>query len=164
MFKEYFKEGLIVLVLALVLSFLIEFIPEPEITKETIYSPAIMLLGLIALILPAIAAIPGGYLIAKKTKEAKPTLGVPAVAVALAGFLLISFSIVQVSFASDAELQKELDEVKELDLGMFDDFTAQEFRDFTLASSAIGLIFIMIFNFALGLGGAFIGKYFAGKN
>lgn len=83
---------------------------------------------------------------------------VPAIATALAGFILISFSVIQISVASEEEIQKEIAKIEELEIGLFEDMTTEEFKSFLIGSSIFGLIFILPFNFGLGLAGGFVGK------
>lgn len=159
MIKNYWKEILLVIVITVVLMELVGLFPEPEVTKEIIFSPAIMLFGIAVIIVPPlIASIIGGYLIARKTTEFKETMFAPAIGLLIAGILIMGFSLGQLLLLDDAGWQKEFNKVDELGLGFFEDMTLQEFKDLTIASSISGTVFIVIFYFALGLLGGFIGR------
>jgi len=160
--RKYRKEILIVAALAILLNILMEFVPfATPATKADLYSPMLMVIAVIALMLPGIAAIPGGYLIAKKTKEQNPAIIGPALGAALAGVLIIVWGIGGIMLASDAEIQAEMDKTKIIGVDFFDEMSVSEFRSFTLTSSIIGLVFLIIINSALGAAGGYIGRAIA---
>ncbi|MBU1120502.1 MAG: hypothetical protein ABIE23_03290 [archaeon] len=161
MIKDYWKEILIVIVLTVVLMMGMELIPEPELTKEMIFSPMLMLFGMIVLFLPLIPAIIGGYLITRKTIEFKEILFAPAIGLLIAGIIIVGFSSIQLLMLDDAGWEKEFDKVNELGLGLFEDMTLQEFKNISITSTLSGTIFIALFYFAIGLLGGFIGRAIA---
>ena len=63
MFKKYWKEITLAFLINLVLTYLIQLVPAYELNTTT------MVLAILAILTPLIAAIPAGYLIGKKTKN-----------------------------------------------------------------------------------------------
>lgn len=159
MVMQYKKELAIAFILLIAVMLLAELIPGPKTAELT---PELMALSFILLLLPFFAAIPPGYLIAKKTKETNPVIFVPAIGVALATLLMVGIGFAQISIAPDSEIQKEMDKAAELGIDMFADMSVQDFRAFTLSSLVLGAFFMVVMNFALGLFGGFTGKAIAG--
>ena len=159
MLMKYKKELAAAFILLLAAMFLTELIPDPRTIELT---PELMALSFALLLLPLFAAIPSGYLIAKKTKELNPAIFVPALGIALATLVMLGIGFAQISIAPDSEIQKEMDKATEMGVNMFDEMSVQDFRAFTLSSLMLGAVFMAVMNFALGLFGGFTGRTLAG--
>lgn len=152
--KKFWKEMLLVIVLIFVLSYLFELLPPPA--KEEIFSPQVMLIGLIVLLLPFFASLSAGFLVSKKSKQLKDSMLVPAIAASIAAILIISFSTITLFTLSDKDWQEQFEKVKEyIPFNM----TLEQFKSMTISSSFIGLIFLVIFNFGLGAAGGIVGRW-----
>ena len=162
MIGAHLKEFLITLVLIIALAFLIELVPEPEtLSAEFVFSPVVLLLGIIALSLPFFASIPAGYLISKKRAELKDAIAVPAAAGVVAALLIVGFSVVQLMLTSDAEIAEQLQKMEEFGMGFFASMTPEQYRSFAITSSLFGFVLVAVINFALGILGGLAGRFIA---
>lgn len=165
---KFLKEGLITLVVAIVLSLLVDLVggfvvPVPS--GGDIFSAGFMLISLVLLavvfLVPAISAVVGGYLISKNGGNLVWALLVPAIAVAVAILLLMMVDIATLMLSSNEVIQAQLDEIGEFGVSYLQDMTIDEFKSFILISSLVGGIFIGAIYFALGLIGALAGRFIA---
>lgn len=165
MFKKFWKELLLAAVFTTVLFMLSDlfgtfFIPE---TGEVTLSAGLMLFSLIALVLPAlIGCIPSGYLIAKKTKDIKAVIFVPALGAAIGGLALMALSAGSLLLMTDSEWLAQMAEVAEYS-GFFATMPLADYKSMIVFSVIFGAVFIAILNFAIGLAGGFAGSKLARK-
>jgi hypothetical protein len=159
MFKKYWKEITLAFLINLILSYLIQLVPAYELNTTT------MALAILAILTPLIAAIPAGYLIGKKTKKLKPTLLYPAIGVTIAVIVSLLITSYSVMTMTDAQWQENIDEVEslDLDLGLFQNMTASEFKAFTINALFLGFIVAIMMNFAFGLIGGYMGRWVSKK-
>ena len=150
--KNFWKEILIVLILTVVLNFLFNLIPNSSI----VYSTKVIILNLISLSLPIFAAVYGGFIVTKRTKKLKHSMIIPAIGTGLAGFLLVSFSIIALLSISQSNWEQQFNLIKE---SMSLDITLEEFKSLTIYASLMGLVFLTTINFGLGLLGGLIGRW-----
>ncbi len=161
--KKYWKELVLAAIAVIVIGQLFDFLPL-DTSGNAIFSPAIMLVGIVALFVPAFVGIAAGYFVAKKSTGKAPFL-VPAAAGAIAAIVLILFSLASLSLMTEDQWQQELDKLKETGFGVFNDFSIQEFKAFTMSALCFGLVFLAAINFAFGMIGGFVGKQlYAVKN
>lgn len=159
--KEFLRQGVLVFVLIFVFTFVAELFEPQDISPELIFSPLVFVAGLLVLFFPFFASIAGGFFVAKKTREMKPALLVPAVAAFLAGLVLVGIGLLQVIIYSDEQLEVELVKAKEFGLGAFGDMSVDEFRGFLLTSTLFGAVFVGLLNFGLGIAGGLAGRQIA---
>ncbi|MBI4044999.1 MAG: hypothetical protein HY392_04795 [Candidatus Diapherotrites archaeon] len=159
--KEFLKQGVLVFVLIFVFTFIAEVLEPKDISPELVFSPLVFVAGLLVLFFPFFASIAGGFFIAKKTREMKPALLVPATAAFLAGLVIVGLGLLQVVLYSDEQLGLELVKASELGLGFFSDMTVDEFRGFLLTSTLFGAVFVALLNFGLGITGGLVGRQVA---
>ena len=150
--KNFWKEILIVLILTVVLNFLFNLIPN----SSSVYSTKVIILNLIGLSLPIFAAVYGGFIVTKRTKKLKHSMIIPAIGTGLAGFLLVSFSIIALLSISQSNWEHQFNLIKE---SMSLDITLEEFKSLTIYASLMGLVFLTTINFGLGLLGGLIGRW-----
>lgn len=159
--KEFWQQGVLVFVMIFVFTFIAEVFEPKNISPDMIFSPPVFIVGLLVLFFPFFASIAGGFFVAKKTREIKPALLVPAVAAFLAGLVLVGLGLLQVILYSDEQLKAELVKAQEFGLGVFGDMTVDEFRGFLLTSTLFGAVFVGLINFGLGLAGGLVGRKIA---
>ncbi len=163
MFKKFWKEILLAAVFTLVLFTLMDifgnfFISVPE-TGGVTLSAGLMGFSIIALFLPPlVGCIPSGYLIAKKTKDIKAALFVPALGAAIGGFVLILFSAGALLLMTDVAWQAQMNELADYGVGFFATMSLADYKSMVIASVVFGAIFIAVLNFAIGLAGGFVGS------
>ncbi len=159
MFKKFWKELLLVLLLTTALTLAVDFIPI-DTTVENVFSTPILAIGIGIMLLPIIPAAIGGYLISKKSYHKTHSLLIPGIGTALAAILLFGIAFMQISYLTEAGWQSEYQKVKELDVGFFKDMSLTEFKEFTLNSVMLGVPFLALINLGLGVLGGLIGNYF----
>ena len=131
----------------------------PETPKDMTLSTGLMVFSIIALFLPPlVGCIPSGYLIAKKTKDIKVALFVPALGAAIGGLALMLFSAGALLFMTNAAWQVQMDEVAKYGVGFFADMSLEAYKSMVIASVIFGAVFIAVLNFAIGLAGRFAGS------
>lgn len=166
MIKEYWKELLLAAVLTAVLFTAMDlfgnlFVPE---TGDVTLSAGLLAFSLIALVLPAlVGCIPSGYLIAKKTKDIKAIIFVPALGAAIGGLILMAFSAVSLLLMTDAAWQAQIDKLAQYGVKFFANLPLAEYKSLIIFSVIFGAVFIAILNFGIGLAGGFIGSKLAKK-
>lgn len=158
MLSKFGKEIILVFLLTFLVTFAADFFGDFFVTPENVFSTFTMLLSILFLLLPALAGIAGGFLVAKKTSDLKTALLVPAVGAALAAIVLTGISLVQVMASSDAQIAAEIAGAQEYGISFFDNMAPEELREFLVFSSITGMLFLGIMNLALGGIGGFIGR------
>ena len=162
MFKKFWKEILLAAVFTLVLFTAMDFVGNvfvPETPEDLTLSGGIMLFSIIALFLPPlVGCIPSGYLIAKKTKDIKAALFVPALGAAIGGLVLMVYSAGALLFMTDAAWQLQMNELAELGVEFFANMSLADYKSMVIASVVFGAVFIAVINFAIGLAGGFVGS------
>ena len=166
MFKEFWKELLLAAVLTAVLFTAADllgnlFVPE---TGEVTLSAGLLAFSLIVLVLPAlVGCIPSGYLIAKKTRDVKAVLFVPALGAAIGGLALMALSTGSLLLITDVAWQAQKAEVAKYGVEFFANMSLAEYKSMIIFSVVFGAVFLAILNFAIGLAGGFAGSKLAKK-
>ncbi len=161
MFKEFWKEFLLAAILTAAIFTVMDllgnlFVPE---TGEVVLSAELMVFSIAVLVLPAlIGCIPSGYLIAKKTKDVKAALFVPAIGAAIGGLALMALSAGALLLMTDAAWQAQMNQLAEYGVEFFADMSLAEYKSVVVLSAIIGMVFLAILNFAIGLAGGFAGS------
>ena len=161
MFKKFWKELLLAAVLTAIIFTAMDlfgnfFVPE---TGDITLSGSLMLFSIIVLILPAlVGCIPSGYLIAKKTKDVKAALFVPAMGAAIGGLLLMVFSASALLLMTDAAWQGQMNELADYGVEFFATMSLADYKSMVIFSVVFGAVFLAVLNFAIGLAGGFVGS------
>ena len=162
MFKKFWKELLLAAVFTFVLFALMDILGNffvPATPEDLTLSAGLMVFSIIVLFLPPIVGcIPSGYLIAKKTKDIKAALFVPALGAAIGGLVLMVFSAGALLLMTDAAWQLQMDELAEYGVGFFATMSLADYKSMVIASVVFGAVFVAILNFAIGLAGGFVGS------
>ncbi len=162
MFKKFWKEILLAAVLTMVLFTAMDFVGNifvPETPEDLTLSGGIMLFSIIALFLPPlVGCIPSGYLIAKKTKDIKDIIFLPALGAAIGGLVLMLFSTGALLLMTDAAWQTQMDELADYGVEFFATMSLADYKSMVIASVIFSSIFIAVLNFAIGLAGGFVGS------
>ena len=161
MFKKFWKEILLAVILTMVLFTAMDFVgsfftPEGE---DLTLSAGLMAFSIIALFLPAlVGCIPSGYLIAKKTKDIKAIIFIPALGAAIGGLVLMLFSAGALLLMTDAGWQAQMDELADYGVEFFATMSLADYKSIVITSVIFGAIFVAVLNFAIGLAGGFVGS------
>lgn len=166
MFKGFWKEFVLAAVLTALFFGLVDllgdFVAAPEGSEITL-SAGLLLLSLAILVLPALlGSIPSGYLIGKK-KKGNEAMFVPAAGAAVGGLMIMLLSVLALLLMTDAEWMAQMQAVAEYGVSFFAGMTLEQYKATVIASSAIGIAFIAIINFAIGLAGGLIGSRLAAQ-
>jgi hypothetical protein len=166
MIKKFWKELLLAAVLATALFTAMDFagnIFAPE-TGNVEISAGLMLFSIMALFLPAlVGCIPSGYLIAKKTKDIKAIIFVPALGAAIGSLALMALSAVSLLLMTDAMWQAQMDELAGYGVEFFAAMPLADYKSMVIFSVIFGAAFLAVINFAIGLAGGFLGSKIAKK-
>ncbi len=161
MFKKFWKELLLAAVLTTALFAAMDLLGtffSPE-TGEVTLSAGLLAFSIIVLFLPPlVGCIPSGYLIAKKTKDVKAVIFVPALGAAIGGFVLMAFSAGALLLMTDAAWQEQINQLAEYGVGFFAGMSLADYKSMVIFSTIFGAIFLAILNFAIGLAGGFVGS------
>ena len=133
-------------------------------TGEVTLSAGLLAFSLAALVLPALlGCIPSGCLIARKTKDIKAVLFLPALGAAIGGLVLMILSAVPLLLMDDAAWLAQMAEVAEYGAEFFENMSLAEYKSMIAFSVVFGALFLAIINFAIGLAGAYAGSRLARK-
>ena len=161
MFKEFWKELLLAAVLTAVLFTAMDLLGTFFVsgTGDITLSADLMLFSIIVLILPPlVGCIPSGYLIAKKTKDIKAVIFVPALGAAIGGLALMAFSTGSILLMTDAAWQAQMKELAGYGVEFFATMSLADYKSMVVFSVIFGAVFLAILNFAIGLAGGFVGS------
>ena len=137
------------------------FVPE---TGEVTLSAGLLAFSLAVLFCPAlVGCIPSGYLIAKKTRDIKAVLFIPALGAAIGGLALMALSTGSLLLMTDVAWEEQMAEVAEYGGEFFASMSLAEYKSIIVFSVIFGAVFLAIINFAIGLAGGFAGSRLAKK-
>ncbi len=166
MFREFWKELLLAAILTALLFFAGDLLGELMIpaSGEITLSTGLMAFSLIILVLPALlGSVPSGFFIAKKTKDIKAVLFVPAMGAAIGGLLLMVLSTGSLMLMTDAAWQSQMAEATKYGGELFAKMSLEEYKGLITFSLAFSAVFLALLNFAIGLAGGLAGSKLAKK-
>lgn len=166
MFKEFWKELLLAAILTALLFLAGDLLGELLISvgDEVTLSAGLMVFSILILVLPAlVGSALSGFFIAKKTKDVKTVLFVPAIGAAIGGLLLMAISTGSLLLMTDAAWQSQMAEAAKYGGELFAKMTLEEYKALITFSLAFGAVFLALINFAIGLVGGLAGSKLAKK-
>ena len=160
LFKKFGKELLLAVILSALFFMAADQLGNLAVQpNEITLSAGLMVLSLAILVLPALlGSIPSGFFIAKKTKDVKPVLFVPAAGAAIGGLVIMLLSAVSLLLLPDQAWQAQMAELGAYGIDFFAGMGLAEYKAMILFSLAFGAVFLALLNFAIGLAGGFIGS------
>jgi len=167
MFKRYYRELMLAALLTLgafaLGDVLGDFIaPQGDGVR---LSPVLMIFSMIMLVSPGlIGSIPSGYMIAKKTKNFKAHLFVPAVGTAIGGIIIMALAGIALLLIPDVAWVAQMNNATEMGIDLFSQMSLADYKAMIMFSVIFGALFLAILNFTIGLAGGFIGSKIAEMN
>ena len=161
MFKKFWKEMLLAAALTTALFLTAELAGNLliPIGDDVSLSAGLMIFSIAVLVIPAlIGCIPSGFLIAKKSKDIKAVLFVPAIGAAIGGLALMVLSTGSLLLMTDAAWQDQMAEAAKYGGEIFAKMSLEEYKSIITLSVAFGAVFLGILNFAIGMIGGFAGS------
>lgn len=168
MFREFWKELLLAAILTALLFFAGDLvgellIPVPA-SGEISLSTGLMVFSTAILILPAlIGSALSGFFVAKKTKDIKAVLFVPAIGAAIGGLVLMILSAGSLLLMPDAAWATQMAEASKYGGEFFAKMSLEEYKALITFSVGFGAVFLALVNFAIGLVGGLVGSKLSRK-
>ncbi len=161
MFKRYYRELMLAALLTLGAFALGDVLGDfiaPQGDGISL-SPVLMIFSMVMLVSPGlIGSIPSGYLIAKKTKNFKAHLFVPAVGTAIGGMIIMVLAGIALLLIPDTAWLAQMDNATEMGVDFFSQMSLADYKAMIMFSVIFGAVFLSILNFTIGLAGGFIGS------